>query len=118
MASAFRRIQLSINRVADWTDSHGFRFFVEKSHGFLFRRTRCVFPEPSLTLYGRPLSVVREVRFLGMIDERLTWVPHLRSVRLAFQSPRDLLRHLCHTTLLLLYLVLVRCKLDYGAHVY
>ena len=38
-----------------------------------------VFPERSLTLYGRPLSVVHEVCFLGVIfDERLTWVPHLK----------------------------------------
>ena len=50
------RLQLAINRVADWTD-----FSVEKSHAFLFRRTRRVFPEPSLTLYGCLLSVVREV---------------------------------------------------------
>ena len=62
-----------INRVADWTDSHGFRFSVEKSHTVLCRRTRRVFPEPFLTLYGRPLSVIHEVRFLGMMfDERLT----------------------------------------------
>ena len=72
-------MQLAVNRVADWTDSHGFHFFVEKSHSVLFRRTRRVFPEPPLTLYGRLLSVVHEVRFLGMIfDERLTWVPHLK----------------------------------------
>ena len=70
--------------------------------------------------------MVREVRFLGIIfDERLTWVPHLRLLRLACQSPCGLLRHLSHTTwgvdrttLLRLYLVLVRSKLDYGAHVY
>ena len=72
LTSEVRQIQLAINRVADWTDSHGFRFSVEKSHAVLFRRTRRVFPEPSLTLYGRPLSVVREVRFLDMIFERLT----------------------------------------------
>ena len=62
------------------------------------------------------LYVVREVRFLDMIfDERLIWVPHLRSLRLACQSPLDLLGHLSHTTwgadrntLLRLYLVLVR----------
>ena len=48
-----------------------------------------------------------------------------KSLRLAFQSPLDLLRHLSHTTwgsdrttLLRLYLVLVRSKLDYGVHVY
>ena len=67
-------MQLAINRVADWTESHGFRFSVEKSHALLFGRTRYVFPEPSLTLYRSPLAVVREVRFLGMIfDKRLIW---------------------------------------------
>ena len=99
---------------------------MEKSHAVLFRRTRHVFPEPSLILYGRPLSVVNEVRFLGMIiDKHLTWVPHLRLLRLACQSPLDLLLHLSHTTwsadrttLLCLYLVLVHSKLDYGVHVY
>ena len=52
-------------------------------------------------------------------------VPHLKSLRLACQSPLDLLCHLSHTTwdadritLLRLYVVLVRFKLDYGAHVY
>ena len=74
---------------------------------------------------GRLLSVVREFRFLGMIfDEPLTWVPHLKSLRLAFLSPLVLLRHLSHTTwvadkaLLRLYLVFFRSKLDYGAHTY
>ena len=66
LASVVRRMQLAINRVADWTVSHGFRFSVEKSHAVLFRRTRSVFREPSLTLYGCPLPVVREVRFLVM----------------------------------------------------
>ena len=55
----------------------------------------------------------------------MTWAPHLRSLRLACQSPFDLLCHLSHTTwganrttLLRLYLVIVHSKLDYGAHVY
>ena len=87
-------MQLVRNRVADWTDPHGFRFYVEKSHALLFRRTRRVFPEPSLTLYGLLLYVVSEVRFLGMIfDKGLTWAPHLESLLLACQNPLDLLRH-------------------------
>ena len=60
-------MQMAIRKVADWTDFHGFRFSVEKYHAVLFRRTRRVFPEPSLTLNDRNLSVVREVRFLGLI---------------------------------------------------
>ena len=62
LPSAVHRMQLAINRVADWTDSHDFRFSVEKSH-VLFRRTRHVFPEPFHTLYGSLLSVSREVFF-------------------------------------------------------
>ena len=82
LSSTVRRMQLAINRVAD---SHGFRFSGEKSHAVLFRRTRRVFPEPSLTLYGCLPSMIREVRSLGIIfDERLTWVPYLKS--LSFMS--------------------------------
>ena len=60
-----------------------------------------------------------------IFEKRLTWVPHLRSLRLACQSPLDLHRHLSHTiwgadktTLLCLYLVLVPSKLDCSAYVY
>ena len=124
LESAIRRMMLAINRVADWTDSRGFRFSVE-NHTLSFSVA------PEVCFRNRPLpstvslSVVREVRFLSMIfDERLPWIPHLRSLRLAIQSPLDLLRHLSHTTwaadrtTLLIYLVLVLSKLDYGAHVY
>ena len=70
--------------------------------------------------------MVHEVSFLSVIfDERLTWVPHLKSLRLTCQSPLDLPRYLSHTiwgadrTILLhLYLLFVCSKLDYGSHVY
>ena len=70
--------------------------------------------------------MVREVRFFGMIcDERLSWAPYLRSLCLACQSLLDVLRHFPHTTwgadrttLLRLFLLLVRSNLDYDAHVY
>ena len=97
-------MQLAINRVTDWTDFHGFHFSVEKSHAVLFRLTQRVFPKPSLTLYGRPLSVAREVSFLGMIIDE----PHLSHTTWGADK----------TALLPLYLVLVRSKLDYGAYVY
>ena len=73
-----------------------------------------------------PLSVVHDLCFLGMIfNECLTWVPHLKQLRHECQRLPDLLLHLPYTnwgadktTLLRLYLVLLRSKLDYGAHVY
>ena len=71
------------------------------------------------------LSMVREVRFLGMIfDERLTWVPHAKSLSHAYQSSLDLLRYLSHATwdsdmtTLLRFSRPFRSKLEYGAHVY
>ena len=67
LPSAVRQIQLAINRVADWTESHSFPFSVEKSYAVLFHPTLRVFPEPSPTPYGHLLSVVCEVRFLGRI---------------------------------------------------
>ena len=104
----------------------GFRFSVDKSHAVLFRHTRHVFPEPSHTLYDCLLSVFHKFHLLSMsFDEHMTWVPHLKLLCLACQSPLDLLCHLTHTTwgadrttLLHLYLVLFHSKLDYGAHVY
>ena len=62
-----------------------------------FRRTRSVFPEPSLTLYGPPPSVVRELSFLDMIfEERLPWASHFKSLSISCQIPLDLLRHFPH----------------------
>ena len=60
-----------------------------------------------------------------ILDGHLTWVPHLKSMRHAYQSPLDLLRHLSHTTwgvdrttFLRYFLFLVHSKLDYSVHVY
>ena len=48
---AVRRMQLTINRVANWTDSQGSRFSVEKSHSVLFRRSRRVVPYQTVFPY-------------------------------------------------------------------
>ena len=56
---------------------------------------------------------------------RLTWVPHLRSIKASCQKALSLLRILSHTswgadrdTLLLLHKMLVLPKLEYGCEVY
>ena len=82
-----------------------------------FLRTRRAFQELSFTLYKHSLSMVREVRFLGI--KYLTWVPHFKSLYHACQSLLDFLRYLSHnsfdadrTTFLRLCLVIVCSKLD------
>ncbi|KAK3890502.1 hypothetical protein Pcinc_005582 [Petrolisthes cinctipes] len=61
----------------------------------------------------------------SLFDKRLTWVPHLRTVKVSRLKALNLLRVLSHTswgadraTLLRLYHVVIRSKLDYGCEVY
>ncbi|WP_435336452.1 hypothetical protein, partial [Klebsiella pneumoniae] len=69
---------------------------------------------------------MEQTRFLGLIfDSRLTWVPHLRYIKVACIKAMRLLRVLSHTswgadrkTLLFLYKSLILSKLDYGSEIY
>ncbi|KAK3878415.1 hypothetical protein Pcinc_016999 [Petrolisthes cinctipes] len=91
-----------------------------------FCRIRGVQPDPDLFMYGHRIRCVEETRFLGLLfDKCLTWVPHLRSFKVSCLQALNLLMVLCHTswgadraTLLHLYRVLIRSKLDYGCEVY
>lgn len=123
---AERHIQLALNRVTRWADSHGFHFSPAKTLTMHFSRVRGAFREPDLYLYGNRLPVVEQTRFLGVIfDSRLTWVPHLKDLKAACSKRLSLLRVLSslswgadRTILLRLYQSLVQSKLDYGCEVY
>ena len=121
-----RKLQLAINRVSRWAADSGFRFSASKTVAMHFCRLRGVHPDPDLYLAGRRLSCVETTRYLGLVfDSRLTWVPHLRSAKVACQKALSLLRVLAHTswgadrdTLLLLHSTLVLSRLEYGCEVY
>ncbi len=90
---AERHIQLALNRVTRWVDSHGFRFSSEKTLTIHFSRVRGAFREPDLYLYDRRLRVVEQTGFLRVIfDSRLTWVPHLKELKAACTKRLSLLR--------------------------
>ncbi|PVD35295.1 hypothetical protein C0Q70_02255 [Pomacea canaliculata] len=67
-----------------------------------------------------------EVKFLGVIfDRKLSFLPHIKSLRLSCQKALDILRVVGHvswgadrTVLLRLYRALIRSKLDYGSIIY
>ncbi|KAK3878757.1 hypothetical protein Pcinc_016569 [Petrolisthes cinctipes] len=91
-----------------------------------FCHIRGVHPAPDLFMYGHRIRCVEETRFLGLLfDKRLTWVPHLRTLKVFCLKALNLLRVLGHTswvadraTLLRLYHVLIRSKLDYVCEAY
>ena len=83
--------------------------------------------DPVLHLYGSPIPVVEESKFLGsLFDRKLSFVPHIKYLKAKCLKALNLLKvlfyHTCwgadRTTLLKLYQSLVRSKLDYGCIIY
>lgn len=125
-----RQLQLAIDNITNWSDSHGFRFSPTKTKAMLFRRRKRNglgdYVSSNLKLYDTPIQPETQIRFLGIIfDNRLTYLPHIRHLRSSCRRPLDLLKHLTskswganRKTMLHLYTTLVRSKLDYGCAIY
>ena len=124
--SAQRQLQTSIDRLTDWSILNGFRFSTTKTTCVHFcRRTRFC-PQVNLRMYGRPIPVLEQAKFLGMImDSRLSYGSHIRSVRDKCFQRMNVLKKVSRTSyggdrvsLLRLYRALVRSVLDYSCIVY
>ena len=121
-----RQIQRCLNSIQTWTDENGFQFSKSETVCMHFSRNQSFNPDPSLTLYGAPLPVVSEYKFLGLIfDNKLTFNQHIRYLRDRCFKALNLLRVVAHmdwgadcTTLLKLYRSHIRPKLDFGCIVY
>ena len=117
-------MQTAINQVVQWATYHGFKFSPSKTMAMHFHK-RGKF-HPSLYLGANPLHFVQQVKYLGLIfDSRLTWVPHIKQLKVKATKALSILRVLSHlswgadrTTLLRLYRALIRSKLDYGCEAY
>ena len=120
-----RRLQIAINNITRWTTSHGFTISEEKTIAVNFNRKRN-HTEPNLTIGGRMLLVRPTAKFLGLtFDEKFTWAPHIRNLKLATTKKLQILRSVSHqkwgadrVTMLRLYRALIRSKLDYGCMIY
>ena len=126
MAVAERRLQLAIDKIHEWASYRGFRFSVAKTVVVHFCKNRGLHPDPDLYLNGNRIPCKEEARFLGLVfDRKLTWIPHLRSLKVSCLQALNLLKVLAHTTwgadrktLLKLHETLVLSKLEYGCEVY
>ena len=126
MKTIERKLQQCINRIEDWATSNGFKSSKSKTQCVHFCKLRKVHNDPVLYLYGSPIQVVEESKFLGVIfDRKLSFIPYIRYIKAKCLRALNLLIVLSHTswgadrfTLLHLYRSLVRSKLDYGSIVY
>ena len=113
MTTIERQLQQNLNKIENWATSNGFKFSKSKTQCVHFCQLRKQHDDPVLHLYGSPIPVVEESKFIGILfDRKLSFIPHIAL---------NLLKVLSHTswgadrtTLLKLYRSLVRSKLDYA----
>ena len=120
------RLQRCLNKVETWATENGFKFSKKKTQCVHFCQLRGLHPDPVLNIYGSPIPVVEEAKFLGLLfDKKLSFIPHLKALKAKCLKALDVLKVLSNTNwggdrsvLLNLYRSLVRSKLDYGSIVY
>ena len=121
-----KQLQTSLDNLQRWSDKNGFKFSKSKTVCVHFCQLRGMHTEPELHLDGALVPVKDETKFLGLrFDRRLSFVPHIKYLRLCCLNALNLLRVVSNVNwggssevLLRLYRSLIRSKLDYGCVVY
>ncbi|GFU21412.1 putative RNA-directed DNA polymerase from transposon X-element [Trichonephila clavipes] len=77
-----RQLQTTVNRLVKWCDQNGHTISPSKSSCVHFCRKCNLHPDPFIHIVNVQISVVSEVRFLGVIfDCKLTFLPHVLYLR-------------------------------------
>ena len=120
-----RHLQLCLNKIQKWADENSFKFSQTKTVCMHFCNLRKLHHEPTLTLNGLAIPVVQEHKFLGVIFDKLSFIPHIKYLKARCLKALNLLKVVSRfdwgadsIVLLRLYRALVRSKLDYGSIVY
>ena len=120
------QLQQNLIKIEDWETSSGFKFPKSKTQGVHLCQLRKQHDDLTLHLYGSPIPVVEESKFLSIIfDRKLNFIPQIKSLKAKCLKALNLLKVISHTswgadltTLLKLYQSQVRSKLDYGCIIY
>ena len=82
MATIERQLQHNLNKIDSWATSNGFKFSKSKTQGVHFCQLRKQHDDPVLRLYGSPIPVVEESKFLGILFYRkLSFIPHIKYLK-------------------------------------
>ena len=80
MATIERQLQQNLNEIENWATSNGFKFSKSKTQCVHFCQLRKQHDDPVVHLYGSPIPVVEESKFLGILfDRKLSFIPHIPS---------------------------------------
>jgi ribonuclease HI len=122
-----RRLQAAINGITRWAANTGFSFSAQKTVSLhICRKRNCPKLAPNLTLDGNNIRNVDKYKYLGVtFDSSMTWKPHITALKQSCTKSLDLLKHLTHkswgadrTSLLRLFIMLIKPKIDYGVEAY
>ena len=121
-----RLLQIAINHITSWTNKSGFNFSADKTSCVHFCRLRGIHPDPEVFINHRQISVVDTSHFLGVtFDKKLTFIPHILSLRKKYDKTLNILKVLSNTmwgadrtSMLKIIRSLIRLKLDYACQVY
>ena len=82
MATIERQLQQKLNKIENWPTSNGLKFSKSKTQCVHFCQLRKQHDDPVLNLYGSPIPVVEESKFLGMFfDRKLSFIPHIKYLK-------------------------------------
>ena len=82
MATIERQLQQNLNKIENWATSNGFKFSKSKTQCVHFCQLRKQHDDPVLHLYGSPIPVVEESKFLGILfDRKLSFIPHIEYLK-------------------------------------
>ena len=76
------RLQRCLNKVETRATENGFKFSKTKTQCVHFCQLRGLHPDPVLNIYGSPIPVVEEAKFLGLLfDKKLSFIPHIKALK-------------------------------------
>ena len=93
------RLQRCLNKVETWATENGFKFPKTKTQCVHFCQLRGLHPDPVLNIYGSPIPVVEEAKFLGLLfDKKLSFIPHIKALKAKCLKALDVFK--CSPTLI------------------
>ncbi|CAF3490192.1 unnamed protein product [Rotaria socialis] len=123
---AIHMLQNAVYKLELWCATTGFKFSSTKTKIIHFCRKRKCNISPLIYLNRNPIPVTSTIKYLGLIlDSRLNWKSHINLTKANCYKTMNIMQCVSHlrwgadrTTLLRLYISLIRSKLDYGSQIY
>ena len=82
MGTIERQLQQNLNKVESWASNNGFNFFKPKTQCVHFCQLRKQHDDHDLHLYGSPIPVVEESKFLCILfDRKLSFMTHYKFLK-------------------------------------